>query len=97
MKKFINFKLLPNTSCKNVKMWSPFKGYNCPSNGGLITLHYVVIFNGESQLECLYGVTKVRGDRFSLNSNLFQNPYITENLFGILKVIVQEPSTWYPK
>ena len=33
--------------CKNVKM-APIKEYNCPSNGGLFTLHYVVIFKGES-------------------------------------------------
>lgn len=60
-------------------------------------MHHVVIFNGKSQLEYLYGVTKIMDDRISLSSKLFQNPYITESLFGILKVIVQEPSTWYPK
>jgi len=33
------------------------------------------------------------GDEFSFNSKLFQNPYITESLFGILKVISENPES----
>lgn len=70
MKKLMNFKLPLNASFKNVEIFSVIKGHNCPSNGGPFILHHMVIFNGESQLEYL---------------------------FGILKVIVQEPGTRYPK
>ena len=47
----------------------------------------------EFQVALTTGLQECEKYGHSLNSKLFQNPCIPESLFGILKVILQEPGT----